>query len=367
MLEELRKKSIKKSVFLIIVLLVAGGVLIGVEFSGMVALIRGPVVFESLEPDEINGSFLVNASIDTNFGAFMERYETNTKTHYSRTTDLYYVIWTGDAYAEEYKFMGIKVPASQESAMNRVEDATYYEEYIDPVEYTGVIRKMSVKEREYFEDYFRSQGWSDEEIAEYTLPYYINVGALTGGAAVSACIFMAAGVILFLIGVWRLIYVLRGGSLKKFRKELETIGVGEHELDSEYGSARQFHKKCEMRIGKRLTFFILGSTPHVLANDKLVWAYQKNTTHRTNGIKTGTTYEVVLKTYEKKVFQISVPSEQVGQEILQYINEALPWVVVGYNDDLNKMFNSNYQNFLQLRYNQVPRDPYAAFQTNENV
>lgn len=190
---------------------------------------------------------------------------------------------------------------------------------------------------------------------------------LTGGAAVSACIFMGAGIILFLVGICRFILVLRGGSLKKFRKELETIGIGEHELDSEYGGARQFHKKCDMRIGKRLTFFILGSTPHVIANEKLVWAYQKNTTHRTNGIKTGTTYEVVLKTYDKKVFQVSVPNEQTGQEILQYINEALQWVVVGYSDDLNKMFNSNYQDFLQLRYNQVPRDPYAGFSSNENI
>ena len=81
MLEELKKKSIKRSQFLVIILIGIGAVLIGIEFSGAVAMIRGPVVFESLEPDEINSSYLVNASIDTNFGAFMERYETNTKTH----------------------------------------------------------------------------------------------------------------------------------------------------------------------------------------------------------------------------------------------------------------------------------------------
>ncbi len=367
MLEELKKKSIKKSLFLVIILIGIGAVLIGIELSSAAAMIRGPVVFESLEPDEINSSYLVNASIDTNFGAFMERYETNTKTHYSRTTDVYYVIWTGDAYAEEYKYMGLKVPASQESAMEKVADATYYEEYIDPVEYTGAIRKMSAKEREYFEEYFKDAGWSDEEIAEYTLPYYINVGALTGGAAVSAWIFLAAGVALFLAGVLRLIYVLRGGCLKTFKKELETIGIGEHELESEYAGARTFGNKSEIRIGRRLTFFVLGANPHVLPNDKIVWAFQRTTTHRTNGIKTGTTYEVALKNYEKKNFQISVPNEQTGQEILQYIVEAMPWVVVGYNNDLNKLFSSDYQNFLQIRYNQVPRDPYADFSAGETI
>lgn len=361
MLEELKKKSIKKSLLLVVLLIGAGLFLAGIEFSAAVAMLRGPVVFESLEPDEINSSYLVNASIDTNFGAFMERYETNTKTHYSRTTDVYYVIWTGDAYAEEYKYMGLKVPASEESAMEKVADATYYEEYIDPVEYTGAIRKMSAKEREYFEEYFKEAGWSDEEIAEYTLPYYINAGALTGGSAVSAWIFLAAGVGLFLAGVLRLVYVLTGGCLKTFKKELETTGIGEHELESEYAGARTFDKKSEIRIGRRLTFFVSGAKPHVLSNEKIVWAFQRTTTHRTNGIKTGTTYEVALKNYEKKNFQISVPNEQTGQEILQYIVETMPWVVVGYNNDLSKMFSGDYQNFLQLRYNQVPRDPYAGF------
>lgn len=367
MLEELKKKSIKGSLFLVVILIGAGLFLMGIEFTNAVAMIRGPVVFESLEPDEINSSYLVNASIDTNFGAFMERYETNTKTHYSRTTDLYYVIWTGDAYAEEYKYMGIKVPASQESAMEKVADATYYEEYIDPIEYTGAIIKMSAKEREYFEEYFKDAGWSDEEIAEYTLPYYINVGALTGGAAVSAWIFLAAGVALFLAGVLRLIYVLSGGCLKAFKKELETIGIGEHELESEYAGARTFGKKGEVRIGKRLTFFVIGANPHVLSNEKIVWAFQRTTTHRTNGIKTGTTYEIVFKNYEKKNFQVSVPDEQTGQEILQYIVEAMPWVVVGYNDDLNKLFSGDYQNFLQLRYNQVSHDPYAGFMAGDAI
>ncbi len=105
----------------------------------------------------------------------------------------------------------------------------------------------------------------------------------------------------------------------------------------------------------------------MLSNEKIVWAFQRTTTHRTNGIKTGTTYEIALKNYEKKNFQVSVPNEQTGQEILQYIVEAMPWVVVGYNNDLNKMFSGDYQNFLQLRYNQVPRDPYAGFSAGESV
>lgn len=367
MLEKLKKKSIKKSWFGILVLFAIGVVLICLEFSNVVSLLHGRVQFETLEPDEINGSLVVDVSLDTNFGAYMEEYERNTKTNYTRTTDLYYVIWTGDAYAEDFKYMGIKVPASEENTMEDIAEATYYQEYIDPVTYSGAINKMSKEEYQYFKDYFIESGWSEEEIEEYTLPYYISVGALTGGSAVSVYVFLAIGIILVILAIWRFIFVMRGGCLKTIRKEMEEIGVSESELDYEYEGAKLYYKANDFRIGKRVTFFMLGSKAHVISNAKIVWAYQKNTTHRTNGIKTGTTYDIVYKTYERKNFQVSIPNEQTGQELLQYLNETMPWIVIGFDNDINNLYQKDYQNFLQLRYNQVPHDPYANIQQNDQI
>lgn len=367
MLEKLKKKSIQKSWFGLLVLLAIGIVLIWLEFSNIVSLMRGHIQFETLEPDEINGSLVVDASIDTNFGAYLEEYEKNTKTNYTRTTNLYYVIWTGDEYAEDFKYMGIKVPASEESTMEAIAEATYYEEYIDPVTYSGAINKMTDEEYKYFKEYFMDSGWTEEEVEEYTLPYYISVGALTGGSAVAAYVIMAIGIVLVIIAIWRFIFVLSGGCLKTIRKEMEEIGVSEHELEYEYESAKLINKGNDFRVGKRVTFFMLGSKAHVVSNAKIVWAYQKNTTHRTNGIKTGTTYEIVFKNYERKNFQISIPNEQTGQELLQYLNDTMPWIVIGYDNDLNNLYQKDYQNFLQIRYNQVPHDPYANIQQDEQI
>lgn len=367
MLEKLKKKSVKNSIFTVTVLLVIGIVLVILEFSNVVSMLRGHIVFETLEPDEINGSLIVDASINTNFGAYLEEYEKNTKTNITRTTNLYYVIWTGDDYAEDFKYMGIKVPASEESTMEKIADATYYEEYIDPVTYSGAINKMSSEEYKYFKEYFIEGGWTEEEVEEYTLPYYISVDALVGSSAVSAWIIMAIGIVLLIIGIWRLIYVLRGGSLKTFKKEMEEIGISEHEADYEYESAKLFNKSNDFRIGKRITFFMPGSKAHMLSNDKIVWAYQKTTTHRTNGIRTGMTYDIVFKTYEKKNFEVNVPKESVGQEVLQYINETMPWVVIGYDKEIENMYLKDYHNFLQIRYNQVSHDPYANIQQDGQI
>ena len=99
-------------------------------------------------------------------------------------------------------------------------------------------------------------------------------------------------------------------------------------------------------------------------NDEIVWAYQKTTTHRTNGIKTGTTYSVVLNAinkkkyeaqhiFEKRQFDISAAGESGALEILEYINEVMPWVVLGYDNDLSRLYNKDCKSFLDIRYTKV--------------
>ncbi|MGN0376758.1 MAG: DUF6709 family protein [Suilimivivens sp.] len=351
MLERLKKRSVKKILPSVIVLMVMGLALIGIEFSNLKSLMRGHVKFETLEPDEINEDLIVDASIDINFGAFIEEYEENTKTHITRTTNLYYVIWTGDENSEDYKYMGIKVSAVDESKMEAMAVAAYNYEYSDPIQYSGAINRMSSEEYEYFKDYFLESGWTEEEVEEYTLPYYISVGALTGGAASSVYVIIALGGIFILAGLIALIYAMAGGGLSSFKKQMENSGLSEMDVEYEYESARVFNKKNDLRIGKRLTFFLAGSKPRLIVNDQIIWAYQQNTTHRTNGIKTGTSYQIlVYQMNSKKASGINIPNETVGGEILKYMIETMPRAVVGYSDELMKLYRKNYQDFLQLRY-----------------
>ena len=358
MFEKLKKKSVTKSLVSVIILMVIGIILIVVEFSNFRSLINGHVQFETLKPDEINEDLIVDASITVNFGAYMEEYEEDTTTHVTRTTDLYYVIWTGDEDDEDFRYMGIKVPAADENEMEAMAEATYNYEYSDPMEYSGAINKMTDEEYRYFKECFLESGFTEQEMEDYTLPYYIDAGALVGGAAITVYIILGIGILLVLIGIIRLVLALSGNGLKAIRKELADAGFNENNVDYEYEGARLFAKGNDVRIGKKLTFFMLGSKPHVVLNEKIVWVYQRTTTHRTNGIKTGTTYEVVLNTYEKKTFHISVPKENVSLEILQYMNESMPWVVVGYNDDINNLYYKDYENFLQLCYHQKSQEQF---------
>lgn len=353
MFEQLKKNSIKKTLAPAIILLVIGLLLAGIQIPNVIALLKGHHQFEELTPYEIKGNMIVDVNLSVNLGPFIEEWEENTTTHVTKTTDMWYVIWTGDEDDMDYRFMGIKVPASEISKMDAMCEAYYNGEAFDTIQYSGTIQKMDREELSYFEDFFLESGMTEAELEDWLLPYYINVGALTGGAAVTVWVFVVIGLALIAIGILILILAMSGSKLKSFKKEIEALGIGENEVEYEYENSQDFGKGTDIRIGRRLIFYMVGSTPHVLLKDNLVWAYQNTTTHRTNGIKTGTTYSVVLNTMEKKSIHLSVANEPQAINVLQFIRQDIPWTVVGYSDDIRRLYNGDFQNFLQMHYYKV--------------
>lgn len=201
MSEGLSKDKIIRLIATIVIVAAVGIVVVFMELANVKTLLRGgEISFETLGPDEIESDLLVNISIDTNFGSYMEEYEILPYSD-NRTTDLYYVIWTGDDENGAYKYMGIKVPVSEQETMDAITEATYSGEYAGVVSYSGVINKMAPEEYQYFKEYFTDGGWTEEEVMEGTLPYYISVGEAPGGANLAFVItlILIMGVIIFTI------------------------------------------------------------------------------------------------------------------------------------------------------------------------
>lgn len=287
----------------------------------------------------------------------MEEYSENTSTHVRTTTDLYYVIWTGDDNATDFRYMSIKVPAKYEDEMEEIAENTYNEVRSNPLRLVGKIHKLSNTEYDYFEEYFSEAGWSAADIEDGTLPYYIDVtgASVVNGNSIVYFLLCILSIFFIVFGIFRIVKASKGGYMKKFRKAYESAGYSESSIESDLASATPYNKKGTIKIGRLCTYYDLNSTvPKAIANNKMLWAYQNTTTHRTNGIKTGVTYSVVIFVDgEKAGYTIGVPNEATAQEILKKINEILPWVVVGYSDDLKKLFNKDRAHFLELRYNKV--------------
>lgn len=344
MFESLRKKSLKSSLVMTVILALVG-IALTVSFAvGTWYVVTGYVSFVELDPDEISNQW-VALELKENYGSFAETTETNSKTHISKTINLYYVILTGDDYSTDYRFMAVNVPADYAKRMNQM---AQYGAYDSPLFLSGRIRKMDDQIYKYFKEYVAEGGFTEDDI----LPYYIKVYAderLENVCTVAAFLF---GVVLLIIAAVRLIKAMNGSYLKKLKADIASINVSEASAESDWNSAHEISNN--VKIGRLFTYYMEGSKPRAIPNTKILWSYQNTTTHRTNGIKTGTTYSVMIWVDGwKNASNISMPNEATAQEMLKRFAAQFPWVVLGYSDELRKMYNHNRAQFMQLRYNTV--------------
>lgn len=350
MFEELKKKSMKSSLVLTILWLIVGGVMTGLMATNMFHVVTGYADFEELEPDEIKNQ-LVEYEMVYNYGCCIEEYEYNETTHRSTTKYLYYLIATGDEYAEDYRYMAVKVPASYKTKMEKMADNTYNWLASTPITIQGKITKLDKEEYEYFVEFFEDAGWTEEEIEEGTLPYYINVYENPSSSNTGFAIMFVIGMLFLVWAVIRLVKACNGGYLKKLKKDIANAGYSESYIESDYAAATIIDKKGNIKVGRLMTYFMLGSDMRAIPNNKMVWTYMNTITHRTNGIKTGTTYSVQIETEGAGSFSIGVDKEDMALTMLKKFNETLPWVVVGYSDEIKALFRKNRTEFLNLRYN----------------
>jgi len=356
MLEDLKKKSFKKSLILSIILIIGGISLSVYNVMGAFYSLTGFVQFEELEPDEIRNQ-MVNIDVNAVFDCYLEEYSENTSTHRRTTTYLYYITWTGDDNATDYRYITIKVPASYDDRMDEIMENTNNSTASQPLSLTGRIKKLSKEDYDYFQEYFVDLcGFSQEEFEGMTSPYYIDVDmSLTSAFKYIYPVLVLAGIGLVVWGVLRIVKAKKGGFLKRFIYDYQSAGLTDNSIESDLATATSYTKHGDTKLGRLCFYYSLNSTtPRAIPNNKIMWAYQNTTTHRTNGIKTGTTYSVmVFVDGYKTAHNISVPNEATAQDILKRMASTLPWVVVGYSEDLRKLFNKDRAQFLNLRYNTV--------------
>jgi hypothetical protein len=67
-----------------------------------------------------------------------------------------------------------------------------------------------------------------------------------------------------------------------------------------------------------------------------VWSYKSMTQHRVNGIPTGKTYAAVCHFADGTAETVTMKSEQMAEAFVKTVWERVPWMFVGFNDELNK-------------------------------
>lgn len=92
-----------------------------------------------------------------------------------------------------------------------------------------------------------------------------------------------------------------------------------------------------------------GNKAKILANQNLIWGYYFRRTGR-NSVS-----EMRLFTKERDRFGINL-SEANTQEALRIYGAEQPHMVIGYSAELEKMYNKDFNAFLELKYNPATRE-----------
>lgn len=355
MLEELKKKSFRKSLPLSIILIIGGLVLAVWNAVSAFYALAGYAKFEDLRPEKMGGQ-LVETDLNIVYDCYLKEGTRDKSTNRTTYNYYWYVIATGDEYETDYRYMAIKVPSADRKQMDEIMDY-YYEygmpAYNDSLKVTGKVKKLSGKYYDHFHDFFVDDcEFTEAEFKDNTIPYYIDMNKSMDIVRYGYVLLFAGGLALVAWGIVRIVKGAGGSCVKRFINDYQSAGFTDGAIESDVAAATSFTK--DVKVGKLCTYYGMNSAaPRAIPNGQIMWAYQNTTTHRTNGIKTGVTYSVMIYADGNKSFNIDVPNEATAQEILKKMNEIFPWVVVGYSDDLRKMFNKDRAQFLQLRYNTV--------------
>lgn len=81
--------------------------------------------------------------------------------------------------------------------------------------------------------------------------------------------------------------------------------------------------------------------------DSIAWTYKKVTTTKAYGVvTTNVTYELILRTTGGQSVSVQCKEDEV-MRIMELVYERVPWVMVGYDKELETLFNTRRAEFLQ--------------------
>lgn len=347
MLEELKRKSLKDRIVTILILIaVSVGLLFATDFGALKA-VQGCKPLEDLSVDELNGQY-VNTEVYFIYDWYAGTQSVNKSTNKKTITEKEYIIPIG-----ENEFMGLLVEKKYlDQAEDLMKDSQKIlegktQEFGESFYVKGTIMPMNEKSLGYYHDVIGYDEYEPEE-QELFLPLVLKADYL-GRTNQGLTWLLTAVALLSLIGaLWMLIGSLTGWFQKDIRVFCQASGSPETTMEQ----LEAFYHNTEPTNGIRMGQFLMfehGGRDTVVNSSDIVWAYLRTVQHRTNGIPTGKTYGVLLRTRNpKKSYEISMKNEDAARDTLNALHSVYPQMVLGYTPELEKLYNTNMTAFTQL-------------------
>ncbi len=370
MVETLRKKAKKSNMLRVIFSVIGVVILLAVTKFAIFDVLTGPTKLDiTQDPATYEGKYV---TIDAEYFLYdyIEHTTTTTRKYGGSTTNTngysYLVFQSVDDYEKEasiWYFYSIYLDKKREDEMAAKIDQAF-EFWNDeagqvappePVTVKGVWNPMDAQTERYFREALAGLEISETEFDKMYF-YELDTKNIGGLNAPLFWFLMAGAVGLAVFAVASGVGFFSNGYMKNIQKYLQKdSSVSIAAIEEDFSQAHLVQKT--VWVGKKWTVYMVGNSARILPNKDLVWGYYYQRTGRHS------VSEMRLYTREKKLFTISL-SEKSTQEALGVYVEQQPQMVVGYSGELEKMYNKNFQEFLNLKYNPAianAAEGYAQF------
>lgn len=345
MIQELKSKAMKAIILRIMLSLAAIGIIALIFAPAILKMFMGAKDLNSIPLDSLENTY-AQGDIYNNYGNFFYIYEVDNSGREKDTAN-YYIIPIGD---EEYCAMVLENDfATAEQIYNETYDYIYgnIDVITTSLSVKGTFEKMDKDIYTAYIGFFKESGFTQEEMDRLALPYVLVVNKVDGFDTVTLYIALAVMAIALITIIINLVNGLTGRPLVNVKKVIEEEGSanGEEKLEKDYQNGFRVKNLC---IGQKYTFFTMGAKAYVLNNRDIVWAYLQNVTQRVYGIKTATHRSLIIYDILKKKYIIPIRKEKDILSALTYYSDTQRNIVIGYNEELKKIYKKNYDYFLTL-------------------
>lgn len=372
MLETLRQKSRKSHIIrAVISIVIVAAILIWTKFT-VFSVVFGPKEIDiTADPASYEGKYV---TIDAEFFLtdYVEHTTTTTKKYGGSTTSVdgnsyiaFQSVYDYETNTSTWYFYSVYMKKVDQDKMYDLIDDTwdYWSDETGTVappetlKVTGTWSPMSSQMQRYYEETLDEMGFEE---TEYDLFYFytLETDNIGGQSVAFFWLLTAIALLAFLYFILNVSGIFGGAYAKNINKYLQKdTSASMAAIEADFSQAHVISKN--RWIGKTWTIYMNGTKAEIVVNKDLVWGYYFRRTGRHS------VSEMRLFTKDKKMICISM-TENETQEALQYYASEQPQMIVGYTKELEKTYQKNFSEFLELKYNPAAREASADAFYNDN-
>ena len=153
---------------------------------------------------------------------------------------------------------------------------------------------------------------------------------------------IALGTVLFGgFAVWFISLAVRQSNIRDVLDYCKRKPNPEYEMER----IEQFYKAGEsvngLRMNSEFFMYIKGDTVNFAETRELMWVFKIVTQNRVYGIRAGKSYQIEVKLNDGSAMALPMKNDKKCDEVMAYIESLVPYIILGYNDEINKMYNHN--------------------------